>query len=68
MYLLKEDVANYLKEKYKQEYFAKEIGISGTYMSLIFNRKKTCPKRIAFCITKIMNKDAEIEDYFERVK
>ena len=68
MYVLKEEIAEQLKRKYRGDYFAKEIGISNTYISLILNRKKTCPKRIAYCITKVINNEAEIEEYFERIK
>lgn len=68
MYLLRDDKIEYLKGKYRQDYFAKEIGVSDTYISFIFKQKKTCPKRIAFCFVKAINKDAEIEDFFVRVK
>ena len=67
MYLLKDEVIEQIKRKYRQDYFAKEIGISNAYVSLIFKKKKTCPKRIAFCIAKTIDKEAEIDDYFERV-
>ena len=67
MYLLKEEVIKELREKYREDYFAKEVGISKTYVSLIFNRRRECPKRIAFCIAKVINNNAEIDDYFERV-
>ena len=68
MYLLRDDKIDFLKGKFRQDYFAREIGISATYVSLIFNQKKTCPKRIAFCFVKAVSKDAEIEDFFVRVK
>lgn len=68
MYLLKDEKIEYLKGKYRQDYFANEVGISNAYVSLIFSQKKTCPKRIAFCIVKAIDKDAEIEDFFVRVK
>lgn len=68
MYLLRDDKLEFINKKYRHDYFAEEIGISSTYVSFIFNKKKTCPKRIAFCFVKAIDKDAEIEDYFERVK
>lgn len=67
MYLLKEEIIKELEGKYRKDYFAKEIGISNTYVSFIFNRKRPCPKRIAYCFTKVINNNAEIDDYFERV-
>lgn len=42
------------------------IGISREYLTDIVNGKKTCTKVVAYCITKYLNEDAEIEDYFER--
>lgn len=68
MYLLKEEIAKEIKGKYRQGYFAEAIGISITYVSFIFNRKKECPKRVAFCFAKAIDSNAEIEDYFERVR
>lgn len=67
MYLLKEEIIKELRAKYREDYFAKEVGISRTYISLIFNRKRKCPKRVAFCIAKTIDNNAEVDDYFERV-
>ena len=32
----------------------------------ISNRKNACSKILAYCITKYLGENAEIEDYFER--
>jgi len=45
---------------------SKIIGISRVYLTDILNGRKACSKVIAYCITKYLNEDAEIEDYFER--
>lgn len=45
---------------------SKVIGISRVYLTDILNRRVTCTKVVAYCITKYLNQDAEIEDYFER--
>ena len=47
-YLLKEDVATIINKKYKNSYFAKQLELSGTYISLIVHRKQPIPKRVAF--------------------
>lgn len=43
---------------------SEEIGISRPYLTDILNSKKSCTKVVAFCITKYLNKDAEINEYF----
>lgn len=65
MYLIKEEKAKEIKRKYKQEYIRNEVGISKSYISLILSRTRSCSKKTAYCITKLVNEDAEIEDYFE---
>lgn len=66
-YILKENVATMLRNKYKNGYIAEKLGISQTYVSLILRRRRTVPKHIAYSFVKVLNNDAEIEDYFERV-
>ena len=68
MYMFREDKFDEVMEKYKMTYLCKQIGLSNSYFSLILNRKKHCPKRTAYIIAKCFNSDAEIEDYFERLK
>lgn len=46
---------------------SKEIGISRPHLSNVLNSKIKCTKVLAYCITKYINKDAEITDYFNRV-
>ena len=64
-YLLKKDMADIFSRKYKNKYLSDELGISGTYVSLILHRKQRVPKRIALAFTKIINQEANINDYFE---
>lgn len=40
------------------------IGISRQYLTNIVNGKISCTKVVAFCITKYLDKNAEIEDFF----
>lgn len=64
MYVFKEGV----KVKIKQIEASEIIGLTQPTLSNILNRKVACRKVVAFSITKYISKDAEIEDYFERVR
>lgn len=66
-YLLKEDKAIEIREKYKNSYISNQLGLSGAYVSLILHRKRPITKHIAYSFTKIINMDLEIEDLFERI-
>lgn len=64
MFTIKEnvtiDIAN-------QKVFAEEVGISEETLSRILSRKQKCSKVTAYSITKHLNPNKEIKDYFERV-
>ena len=64
MYIFREDVDNV----YNQTRLANKIGISVFTMNRIFNRKQKTSKTTAYCIAKAINPNAEIEDYFKKVK
>lgn len=64
MYVFKEGV----NVKLNQTRAGEIIGLTQPTLSNILNRKVACRKVVAYCITKYINQDAEIEDYFERVK
>lgn len=64
MYTFKQDV-NY---KINQTVASEVIGITQPCLSNILNGKVACRKVVAFCITKYLDDNAEIEDYFERVR
>lgn len=42
------------------------IGVTRQYLSEI-KRGKPCSKLVAYCITKFIDNNKEIEDFFERV-
>lgn len=46
---------------------SKAIGVSRQSISNITNNRTNCRKTTAYCITKYINENAEISDYFERV-
>jgi len=53
---------------YNKTKVAEYIGITVQTLSRIINGKQDCSKLVAYCITKFLSQDAEIEDYFERVR
>lgn len=53
--------------KGKQKETAEIIGISESYFSKILNRKEKCSKVTAYAISKFLDSDSEINDFFEGV-
>ena len=68
MFEIKQEVAERIKSKYKLSSIAKEVGISNSYLTLIFKNERPCSKKLAYCITKYIDENAEIEDFFDKVK
>jgi len=66
-YVLKQDKAKEIKKKYLGTYLAETLGITRGYMSRLLNGKVKCPKTTAYAFTKIVDRDLEIDDLFERV-
>ena len=62
MYLLTEDIK--IKNVGKA---SKEIGINISTLSRILHKKQNCSKIMAYCITKYINQEAEISDYFLKI-
>ena len=62
MYTLKENV----NVKMNQTIASEVIGLSQPTLSNILNRKVACRKVVAFCITKYIDDNAKIEDYFDK--
>lgn len=62
MYYFRKDIVNV----YNQSAIAREVGLAIETVNRIFNRRRPCSKTTAYCITKIIFKEAEIEDFFER--
>lgn len=67
MYILN-DKAKKLLMNFKFKWVAKTIGINPDTLSKMVKQDKTCMKLTAYCLTKLLNADAEIEDYFIRVE
>lgn len=65
MYLMKEtDKIKVIK----QVAMAKVVGLNPVTINKIFNRKQKCSKLVAYCITKFLDDDKEIEEFFEKVE
>ena len=47
---------------------AKEIGLHPDTLRKVLNGKIVCSKLVAYCITKYIDSNAEVEDLFERVE
>lgn len=43
---------------------AKVIGLNPDTLRRVINGKQECSKLVAYCITKFLDDEAEIEDYF----
>lgn len=67
MYLFKEELKEEITKRFKIKYIADNVGISTVYLSNILNSKTSTKKAIAYCITKMIDKEAEINDFFIKV-
>lgn len=52
----------------KQKEASKVIGVTPQWLSSICGRKVKIRKLLAYCISKYIDSNAEIEDFFEYVK
>jgi plasmid maintenance system antidote protein VapI len=53
---------------YNKGQMAKVVGINPDTLRRIINGKQTCSKLTAYCITKFLDSEAEIINYFDRVE
>ena len=63
MYRIRKDVSIM---KINKTVVSEIIGISRVYLTNILNGKQNCSKVIAYCITKFINPELEIDDIFNR--
>lgn len=66
MFIIKQEEAERIKRRYKLSNIAKDVGISKPYITLIFKGERPCSKKLAYCITKYISSESEIEDFFDR--
>lgn len=65
--MTKEELKEEITKKFKIKYIADNVGISTVYLSNILNSKVTIKKAIAYCITKMLDNNKEIDDFFIKV-
>lgn len=53
---------------YNKVQMAKVVGLNPDTLRRVINGKQSCSKLVAYCITKFLNCEAEIKDYFDRVE
>ena len=66
-YILKDEKAKEIREKYKNSYFKEKLDLSDSYTSLILNRRVPIPKSTAYSFSKILDSNYEIKDLFNQV-
>ena len=66
-YILKDEKAKEIREKYKNSYFKEKLDLSDSYTSLILNQRVQLPKSTAYSFSKILNEKYEIKDIFNKV-
>lgn len=64
MYKFKQDLNIDFRDRKKA---SEQIGVHVNTVGLIIRGKLACSKMTAYCITKLLYSEAEIEDFFERV-
>lgn len=57
-----------LLEEYNKVKVANQIGLHPDTLRKVLNGKIVCSKLVAYCITKFIDSNAEIDEYFERVE
>ena len=73
MYLFRYDLEDYRKFKHKDKQYniaeiSRKLNMNLSTMSRIFHKKQTTTYRTAYMITKTINKNADIKDYFTFIK
>lgn len=55
-----------IAKKYNKVQMAKIIGLNPDTLRRIINGKQKCSKLVAYCVTKFLDSEAEIENYFKK--
>ena len=63
MYIFKNKEA---VKMFNKTQMAKIVGLNPDTLRRVINGKQECSKLVAYCITKFLNNEAEIEEYFIR--
>ena len=68
MYQFRKEKREELKEKTTITKLAKEIGITRVSLSKIICNMTTTTKMVAYCLTKLIDSEKEIDYFFERIE
>lgn len=66
MYLFKTELKKGALDGRTMTSIAEKVGITKAYVIMIMNGKSTCSKLVAYCLTKVLDPNSEIKDYFIR--
>ena len=64
MYLMKD---NDMIKVINQSAMARVVGLTPATINRIFNQKQMCSKLVAYCITKFLDHEKNIEDLFIKI-
>lgn len=67
MYQIKETTKKLIKEKIRISYLTKKTELSRQYISMIINKNQVCSQVVAYNITKALDENKKIEDYFIKI-
>jgi plasmid maintenance system antidote protein VapI len=67
MYQIKETAKELIKEKIRISYLTKKTELSRQYISMIINKNQVCSQVVAYNITKALDENKKIEDYFIKI-
>ena len=65
MYTFRQDVNIDFRDR---KLASEQIGVNYNTLGMIMRGKLSCSKTLAYCITKFLFEEAEIDDFFERVR
>ena len=68
MYIFKKELKEQILDGKTITWVAKTIGVTVAFLVAVLNGNRTCSSPVAYCIVKCLDSEAEIEDYFIRMK
>lgn len=68
MYIFKKELKEQILKGRTISWTAREIGITVAFLVAVLNGNRTCSSPVAYCIVKCLDSEAEVADYFIRVK
>ena len=66
-FIMKKSIANEFHRRYQIGVFAKKIGITRQTLSAILSGSSHCNYPLAFTITKTIDMNADIKNFFEEI-